>query len=241
MRKKILIFMCVAAMGTLSGCSQNVDADMVQENITVEREADEEEIAAPDEQGDVQANEQDDSENQITDEFTLSGWLTLQLPEGYTLSEYSDAVGFAGGALIEPQAYEVLGEDSYGCMQDWTMSGFIGLLPDAGDAISFEDGQIAEIMPLWNHSSLERLETLEGLDMPAVLYHVNHDLYTAADLGELEEQGTDISEITTTSDYWYIFFADEGKEDAYYLALDQNQFTKEEAVGIAETVKFLEK
>lgn len=170
----------------------------------------------------------------------ISDWLTIELPDGYSLSEYNANVGNAGGALIEPQAYEVRGEDTYGhYVVDWTMSGCIGSIYGAQEVFVFENGKLADKqMHLWNHTSEEKIEILEGLDKSAILYHINHDLYTAGDIGGLEAQGIKIEPEDMTSDYWYIFFAEEGEDKAYYLALDQRQFTKAEAVEIARTVKF---
>lgn len=180
-----------------------------------------------------------DLEGWLSTKTRISDWLTLDLPEGYSLSDYDASVGDAGGALIEPQAYEVLSEDAFGAfIPEWTMSGAVGIIPDAQKAFIFEDGQIVGKYMSSNHSLEERIETLDGLAMPAALYHVSHDLYTAADLGNLEEQGIDTSQIETTSEYWYIFFASEDADNAYYLALDQKQFSKQEAINIAMTVKF---
>lgn len=181
----------------------------------------------------------DDLEGWLSTKTHISDWLTLDLPEGYSLSDYDASVGNAGGALIEPQAYEVLSEDAFGAfLPEWTMSGAVGIIPDAQEAFIFEDGQIAGKYMSSNHSLEEMIETLDGLAMPAALYHVSHDLYTAADLGNLEEQGIDTSQIETTSEYWYVFFASEDADNAYYLALDQKQFSKQAAIDIAMTVKF---
>ena len=169
----------------------------------------------------------------------VNDWLIIELPEGYTISEYKESVGNEGGVLIEPQAYEVLSEDSYGYGMDWSMSGSIGIISNVQDIFIFEDNKITDVRGLWNHSSSEKVEILDDLDMPAILYHVNHDLYTAADIGKLEEQGIDLPPEDTTSDYWYIFFTKEDVSVGYYLALDQRQFTKEDALNIAKTVKFV--
>lgn len=182
----------------------------------------------------------DSIEEFLNTKTQISDWLTIELPDGYSLSEYDANVGNAGGTLIEPQAYEVQGEDTYGhYVIDWTMSGCIGSIYGAQEVFVFENGKLADKqIHLWNHTSEEKIETLEGLDKPAILYHINHDLYTAGDIGRLEEQGINLEPEDTTSDYWYIFFAEEGEDKAYYLALDQRQFTKEEAIDIARTVKF---
>lgn len=78
------------------------------------------------------------------------------------------------------------------------------------------------------------------LDWQTLLVHINHDLYTAAGQAWLEEDGVDIAQIDTTSDYWYFFFAKEGEDTAYYLSLSQKEFTKEEAIAIAKTVDIKE-
>lgn len=190
--------------------------------------------------GDERYHVVDSIEEFLNTKTQISDWLTIELPDGYSLSEYDANVGNAGGALIEPQAYEVQGEDTFGhYVVDWTMSGCIGTIYGAQEVFVFEDGKLTDKqMHLWNHTTEEKIETLEGLDKPAVLYHINHDLYTAGDIGWLEEQGIKLEPEDTTSDYWYIFFAEEGEDKAYYLALDQKQFAKEEAIDIARTVKF---
>ena len=162
-------------------------------------------------------------------------WFTLELPDGYTLSEYNAVIGTAGGKLIEPQAYEILG-DIYGTPIEWTMSGFIGKIPDVQRFFTFQYGRIDDMLIIANHTSQEKVETLEGLDMRAVLCSISHDLYTAGDMERLKEQGINIP--YDQSSYWYIFFAREDVKEGFYLALDQNQFSKEEAIEIAKTVKF---
>ena len=172
----------------------------------------------------------------------ISDWLTIELPEGYTLSEYDANVGIGwGGAHIEPQAYDIQGEDTYGnYVIDWTMSGCIGRLYVEQDDFLFRDGMLVEKqIRLWNHTSENKVTTLAGLDKPAILYHINHDLYTAGDIGRLEEQGINVAPEDTTSDYWYIFFAKEDGAVGYYLALVQRQFNREDALNVAKTVKFV--
>lgn len=235
MRKRFVAFIFIAAIGMLNGCAKNADIateeNQIQEEIFMEESDDETAEALP-------------SDPPVADDEEFPGsrtqtnkWFTIDLPEGYTLLEYDENVGNAGGSLISPLAYEVLGEDSYGHEMDWTMSGSIGIIPNVPDFFIFEDGQIEDVIPLWNHSSFEKVESLDGFEMAAILYSVNHDLYTAADMGNLEEQGIYLAPEDTTSDYWYIFFAKEHSDEGYYLALDQKQFTKEDALDIAGTMK----
>ncbi len=183
-----------------------------------------------------------DLKSWLNTKIQISDWFTLELPEGYTLSQYDATIGNAGGALIEPQVYKVLGEDAAEQTPPaWTMSGSVGIIVDAQECFTFEDGQIADVLMMDNHTSQEKIGTLTDLAMPAALYHVSHDLYTAPELEELESQGVDMTQIDTTSEYWYIFFAREHADDAYYIALDEGQFEQEDAIEIARTVQFSER
>lgn len=181
-----------------------------------------------------------DIEQFLAMETSISDWLTITLPKGYTLTDYNANIGIDGGAVIEPRAYEVAGEWVESGLPEWTAAGVISRIKNAQDFIIFENGQIKGKYAYWNHTTEEKIENVEGLDMPAILYHGNHDLYTGAELGKLEEQGIYIDAADTTSDYWYIYFAKEDSDVAYYLSLATNIFTKEQAIEIAKTVHFLE-
>jgi len=65
-------------------------------------------------------------------------------------------------------------------------------------------------------------------------------LYTAADLCELEQNGEDLSSLETESNYWYFYFVKEDGHEAYVLSLSAKEFTKAEAVSIAQTVQMAE-
>lgn len=184
-------------------------------------------------------NYPNDLETFLNTKIAIEDWLSVDLPEGYTLEEYQGNMGIAGGALISPQAYEVYGDDVF-APQEWYYAGFVGRIPYAADYFTFENGQlVGGQLGFWNHTSYEKLGVLD-LDWQAIFRAYNHDLYTAAGVGWLEEDGIDTAQIDTTSDYWYFFFAKEGEEDAYYLSLSAKLFTKEEAIAIAETVDIKE-
>lgn len=176
----------------------------------------------------------------MNSKIQFSDIVSIELPEGYTLSDYNANYGIHGGVLIEPLAYEIKGDSAASNVPaEWIASGTISVIKDAGNWFLFEDGKIVEKqMGYWNHTSEEKIESLEGLAMPEILYHGNHDLYTAAEMENLLEQGIELSEDELTSDFWYIYFASPDKEEAYYLSLDQRQFTKEQAIAIAKTVDF---
>lgn len=184
----------------------------------------------------------EDIEEYLNYKVQMSDLLSIELPEGYTLGNYMANIGINGGALIEPQSYEVKGEDGYGsAIPEWSHSGAISIIKYPQDWFIFEDGKLVDKqMIYWNHTLEEKIEVVEGLAMPAILYHANHDLYTAAESAALMEQGIELKEEELTSDYWYIYFASPESEIAYYLSLDARQFSKEQAIEIARSVRFAE-
>lgn len=179
-------------------------------------------------------------EDLLATKENISDWMSIELPEGYTIDNYNANLGWSGGALILPQAYELHGEGTPFAPQEWYHAGFIGKIDYAHDWFVFENKKLLkESAPRWNHTSGEAIDVLD-LDWQTIFADYNHDLYTASEAWDLVEEGIDIEQIDTTSDYWYFFFAKEGEFRAYYISLSQNLFTKEEAIAIAETVDILE-
>lgn len=87
---------------------------------------------------------------------------------------------------------------------------------------------------------MESLEKVEGLCALAMLVQCNHDLYTVADMGELEEEGIDLDTIETTSDYWYLYIAEPGEEYGYVITLNQKNYTKEDVLNVGKTILLLD-
>ena len=178
-----------------------------------------------------------DIDTMVNTKTTIDQWLTLELPEGYSLGEYNASLGWDGGALILPEVYEVKGEDL--APDEWKSAGFVGRTDQETANFHYVNGiPDGENCPANNHTSGEILGVLTDLDRPAVFAHQNHDLYSASQMGELWAQGITIED--ETSDYWYFFFAKEDVEEIYYLSLSTRCFSKEEAIEIARTVKFTE-
>lgn len=178
-----------------------------------------------------------DIDTMVNTKTTIDQWLTLELPEGYSMGEYNASLGWDGGALILPEVYEVKGEDL--APDEWKSAGFVGRTDQETANFHYVNGiPDGENCPANNHTSGEILGVLTDLDRPAVFAHQNHDLYSASQMGELWAQGITIED--ETSDYWYFFFAKEDVEEIYYLSLSTRCFSKEEAIEIARTVKFTE-
>lgn len=175
----------------------------------------------------------------LAEKESVEKWLSVELPEGYSVEGYLAYNGIAGGALISPQAYDVY-DWAVMAPQDWYYAGFIGKIPYAQDYFRFENGKLVDgQMGWWNHTTGEQLGVLD-LDWQVLWMQANHDLYTASTAWDLVETGIDTEQTEMTSDYWYFFFAKEGEDTAYYLSLSQKLFTKEEALAIAETVDIKE-
>ncbi|MDE7310883.1 MAG: M56 family metallopeptidase [Eubacterium sp.] len=166
----------------------------------------------------------------------ISDWLTAELPKGYTLGDYR---GDLGGALIAPQVYETKGE-SASAPEYWKYAGFIAKIDAAQDVFVFQDGGLDKnFYPRSNHSMEEAVGVLDtivpGAGWKTLLVHGYHDLYTGAELGELEMEGEDLAALETQSEYWYFYFVKEGEEEAYVLSLSAKAFTRDEAESIAGT------
>ena len=84
--------------------------------------------------------------------------------------------------------------------------------------------------------SLEvNLELPEGLR----LGNYQMDLFTAAKAEEyMQENGITEEEFRSNSTYWYVFMTEENDDNVYTLFLNQNYFTREDIVKLAQSVKF---
>jgi len=170
--------------------------------------------------------------------YTIRDDISYQLPQGLTESGYDAECGFAGAILLLPNAYEVYNEgESFSPPPEWRAAGMISRFYTA-DLVSWEGDEIKEVYLFYNHSSAESLGSLDGLAAPGFLQRCNHDLYTVADIDRLEEQGISIPESEQTSDYWYIYMAEPGEEIGYAITLNTKNYTREDAIAFAESVKF---
>ena len=160
--------------------------------------------------------------------------ISLTVPEGLTLSDYSETLGYGGGYLLSPDAYPDHGD---GTPPQWAAAGMAGSFPAAW--LTWEGETITGAAPGWNHTGYGEAEPLTGLAAPAALLYAEHDLYTAGGLGELEMSGVDLSTAETSAAYWYVFLADPGADTGILLSLNAKNFTRENAVDFARSVEFL--
>ena len=174
-----------------------------------------------------------------TSKEKVTDWMDITLPHGYSISAFDDTIGLMGGSLILPMSYEVYDTDDSGFSPiEWRYSGLISRVPASSTEIEFSNGIPKESgVPMENHSEASYSGVI-GLERssnqwPAIMLKVNHDLYTPAQLDDLEKSGIHIEESETTSDYWEFWFVKEGEDTYYVLTLSAKEFSEKEATDIA--------
>ncbi len=161
--------------------------------------------------------------NQIAIEFNL--------PNGCTFKQ-----GNAEEYLIMPYAYDKT--DRSWPAGSRMSTGSIEIITDTSRFTFSEDGKLTGGIPLSNHASYSKLESLSGLVWPAMIAYWDYDLYTLTEEYELKEQGKEVA--YTTSQYWTIYFVSPNHNTAFSVSLAANKFTKEQAIAVAKTVKIVE-
>ena len=129
------------------------------------------------------------------------------------------------------------------CPEAWYALGGVGLA-DAQyhQTLEFEDGKLSKQWWLMNHADVEREgEYIEGCDMQAMLCEAVFDVFTIPEWEEYKEKYPDTPEERVWSKYWYVFFGEPDSEIVYTVYLNQEHFTKEDAIALARTVRFVKK
>ena len=173
-------------------------------------------------------------------EYDLSLEVELELPEGLSLDNYQmDLVMGQGCLFVGDYEEENHGE---GTPQDWYAPGGIAFINKEffpGDII-FENGVFKDVSIRMNHSGItSEIEKVEGCNKQAVLCEYSCDLFTAAEAVEyMQTNGITEEEFHGNSTYWYVFMTEENDNNVYTLFLNQNYFTREDTIELAQSVKF---
>lgn len=162
-------------------------------------------------------------------DYDIMREISFELPDGLTLEPYSAEVGIAGGRLFSPK----ISEGSDGTPEEWMASGMVSRYYQE-DMLTWEDGEIRDVATFFNHSEMKYEEWLTDLAYPAVIMHGTHDLYTASEMAQLDEQGTSYE---PTGDYWYLFIAEEGETYGYAVSLSRKSFSREDMENLAKSVQ----
>ena len=186
---------------------------------------------------------------------TESQPIGISLPQGYSIGAYKEALGLAGGNLIEPVSYRCYEKSPAYEMEDWYYSGFLCKFPAQVLDIKFSDGKpepdLAGLtsgigIPLQNHTVRENGmvvgEQYESDGWWYLCIKESHDLFTGALLASSLQyrdmlQDVDLSQYDSTATYYYYYFVKEGEPFYYYLSLSAKEFDHGQANRIAATVK----
>ncbi len=173
-------------------------------------------------------------------DYGMNQYLTCDLPDDFTWGEFRENIGFCGGWLLEGETKEPPHDE--GISEAWYCPGGIGRGENASQILKFENGALTDAALLMNHTEqLGKAEMLEGCEAQAVLAEYAFDLFTASGWEEYLSQHPETEKDVLNSHYWYVFLGKEDSEMFYVLFLNQEHFTKDDAIRMAQSVQFTEK
>lgn len=169
---------------------------------------------------------------------TMSNWFAM-IPEGYAFSPYGN-YGWEGGFLILPEVY--VRENNGGTAPiEWRYSGLVTRISAQNTQLTFQNG-IPEWhgLPTQNHTVTEFLgigpsaQNRNGWQV--IRLKETHDLYTPAEIAELEKEGINTGAIDLTSEYWTFWLVKEGADTYYQVSLASKTFSEETAIRFVQTM-----
>ena len=169
----------------------------------------------------------------------VTDWMDITFPDGYSIGDFRDDIGWQGGSLILPRSYEA--KDSDTAPIEWQYSGLITGIPAKNTNIEYSEGiPKSSGVPMDNHTFQRYIGTI-GLERstnqwPALAIEESHDLYTHAEIEKMKQDGVDTEKMDLSADYWTYWFVKEGEDTYYVLTLSAKEFSKEEADDIALSV-----
>lgn len=172
-------------------------------------------------------------------EYGPEEYFSVSFPDGFALGNYqSDIASFSGWLLRGNTEEPVHGEAA---VPGWYAPGGIGRVPNASEILQFDAGKLTGASLLMNHSNvISEAEPLDGCEVLAVLMEYEFDLFTAAEWAEYLEANPEADNTETTSHYWYLFMGKEDSPVCYVLFLNEQLFSKEDAVQMARSIHFAE-
>ena len=187
-------------------------------------------------------SEPDDKQALSTDENEILKYVQINLPQEMKLGAYEKCINdiwdgcfFEGDFAVIPH-----GESS---PKAWYGVGGIGMVEKAVyDVAAFEDGKFKSVTTLGNNLGRSSdFEPVEGCDMQAIMCEYVFDLFVGPEKEEyIKKNGLTQEKFDeiAMSKYWYIYFAEPESEHVFTLYLNQQYFTKDEAISLAKTMKF---
>lgn len=173
-------------------------------------------------------------------DYGMDQYLICDLPNDFTLGAFRKSITFYDAWLLEGEAEEPIHDE--GLSEVFYCPGGIGRGETASQILMFENGVLTDVSLMMNHTEqLSKTEILEDGAVQAVLVEYAFDLFTAAGWEEYLSQHPETEEDFLKSHYWYVFFGKEDSEIFYVLFLNQEHFTKDDIVCMAESVQFTER
>jgi hypothetical protein len=173
-------------------------------------------------------------------DYGIDQYLLCDLPGDFALGEYREDIGFCGGWLLEGETEELLHDEWI--PEAWYCPGGIGRGETASQILQFDSGTLTGAALMMNHTGqYHESEILEGCEVQAVLVEYSFDLFTASGWKEYMTQHPETEKDALNSYYWHIFMGKEDSEIFYVLFLNQEYFTKDDAIHMAQSVQFTER
>lgn len=171
-------------------------------------------------------------------EYGIEQYLTVSLPDGYKFGSYvANMSAFSGGWLLEGNAEEPV--HSEWTDASWYAPGGIGRAENSSDVLQFDSGELTSVSLLMNHSEpISEVETIENCEVSTALAEYEFDLFTSSEWAEYLEKNPDASESECVSRYWYLFIGEEDSDTYYVLFLNEELFSKEDAIKMARSIHF---
>lgn len=175
----------------------------------------------------------------LQQDYGMNQYLICDLPDGFTWGEYREDIGFCDGWLLEGETEEPPHDE--GISEAWYCPGGIGRGETASQVLQFDSGTLTNVALMMNHTEqLGETEILEGCEVQAVLVEYTFDLFTAAGWEDYLSQHPGAEEVLN-SHYWYVFIGKEDSDIFYVLFLNQEHFTKDIVIRMAQSVQFTER
>ena len=179
--------------------------------------------------------------------FAGASYFTCTLPEGtwQNRSHSLEMNDIYSGFLINGNFEEPAHGDNV--VEAWYSAGGMGVgiarteSVEGSPVMKYEDGALVSVGWFSNHSSITKVEALEGCTLPAVLYEGEHDLFTTSEADEyIKEHNMAPKDLDTMSEFWYVFMGQEDSEFVYTVFLNKDYFSKEDVMELARSVQFTE-
>ena len=179
----------------------------------------------------------------------MSDWVSYTVPKAENVieSDYLADGGYGYGGLY----FEWTGENNYTRQREslnadmWRKAGGVMCYPVTDiwsdfTAAAFEEGVLVDFaFHSLNHTSKVGItQRLDNCEEQAVMFKLNHDLFTAADVEEAKVNGTPIPENEQTANMWYVAFAREDAPYAYVFYLNERYYSREDVIAFAESARF---